>query len=862
MGTIIPSFFGPSIPEICINCKQRNNSKNPFIKCTGEGKKKILIVGGWPSKKEDILNKFYSGTTGEILRKELKLMGYNLEKDFWYTKAVCCTSSKQPSQTIINNCRHRVIQDIKRLKPKAIFLVGNIGIKSLIGEYVHTSSALSLSELQIPLHEWNCWGFPLMAPEVSFGNNRDKNASDYFKYVWKKALDACKNLPKLKKIKYLDKINICTDPEEIVDTLNTIMSNNETSAFDIETSGLNPHQKGHNIFSVAISTKNRTIAFPLDHPGWRVNKINRKYVQENFLDFLDSDCKKIAHRTEFEQTWCSKLFIPVRNMYWCTKTTQHILDNRQSITGLKHQVFVRWGIKDFDKGSKTFIKSANGSNFNTMHKMPLQEQLLYVGCDAFFTYKLFELQKKELKHQDTQRFFNDVVNMFTEMSFNGIHVNTAFYETEKQELEKDIEYIFKNLLKSKEIKSYEEKYGQINFSSNDDIRRLFFTHLKCTSDKKTGNDQKSVDKTSLEKTGHWIAKELLEIRKLFKIKDTYIAQFQREENNGKMHPSFNISTARSFRSSSQNPNFQNIPKRDKLAKFITRAGLVPSKGCRFIELDFSGAEVITSAGYNKDPNLINYLQDKSSDMHRDNASDIWMTPHDNVSKMVRFYAKNCWTFPQFYGDYYGSCAKALWEHKDEKLENGKTCFDNLKNKRIGTFQKFTKHCQKVEKKMWGTRFKVYDQWRKDAQNIYRKNDFKVETFLGFEFRGYMDWKQVVNYPIQGTSAHFLFKVLLKMWKWLKKEGMKTKGIGQVHDSGIFDSPENEYQDVIKQFQYYTSLLQEEYDWLPVPMNADADISLKDGNFAEMFEFKWDTPIEILEEKAIKKWNKDQIEMFN
>ena len=308
-------------------------------------------------------------------------------------------------------------------------------------------------------------------------------------------------------------------------------------------------------------------------------------------------------------------------------------------------------------------------------------------------------------------------------------------------------------------------------------------------------------------------------------------------------------------------NFQNIPKRDELSKYITRSGLKPSPGNRLLELDFSGAEVITSAAYNKDPNLINYLIDDKTDMHRDNAADIWKTTPDNVSKKVRFFAKNCWTFPQFYGDYFGSCAKALWENNKEVLEDGKTCLEHLKKLKLGTLKKFTEHCKKAEKIMWGTRFKVYDQWRKDAQIEYRK-DFTVKTYFDFEFIGYMDWKQVANYPIQGTSFHLLLKVLLKMNNWLKKNKMKTKLVGQIHDSGFFDSPENEYQKVIKQFQKYTDMLYDEYEWLEVRMEADADISLIDGNFSNMFTFSWDEPIEEQERKAKMKWKKIENELFN
>ena len=861
--TIIQSFFGPPIPEECGSCKQSSGCINPFIPYAGEGKEKILIVGGWPSSSEDKNNAYYSGVSGKWFKQQLRLLGWNLDKDFWYIKGVKCTSEKQPTKTVIANCRKSLYKTIDTLKPKAILLMGNIGIDSVIGEWVQAASAVNLSGLQIPLHDNNCWVFPLIAPEMASGGNRDKNMSEYFKYVLKKALDTCDNLPELKPLNYIDEIEILTDPDEIIKRMCGIIDSKNISAFDFETSGLDPYVKGHRIFSIAISNKDETISFALDYPGAYETKDDLDDVWNIVYEYLeDEDCPKIAHRTEFENKWC-KICIKadVKNMKWCTKTTQHIIDNRTGITGLKHQVFVRWGIKNFGKAAEPYIKSVPGTNFNRMHQMPLTEQLLYVGTDALTTFLIYEDQKKVLKSLDTQTFFNDVTNMFNEMSINGICMDMSFYEREKLKLENDVIEIFKKIHESDEIKTYERKYGGITLTSNDDVRRLFFEHLGCKSHKQTDNKQASVDKTSLEKTGHWIAKELLLIRKLLKIKDTYIAQFQREERDGKIHPSFNVFIARSLRSSSQRPNFQNIPNRDELSKFITRSGLKPSLGNRFIELDYRGAEVITSAAYNKDPNLIHYLLNKNTDMHRDNAADIWSTSPNDIAKMVRFYAKNCWTFPQFYGDYFGSCAKALWENKEELLNSGLTCYEHLKSKNIGTLKKFTDHCKRAEKIMWGERFKVYDQWRKDAQVKYRKNDFIVETYFGFMFIGYMDWKQVANYPIQGTSFHLLLKVLLKMREWLKINDMKTKMIGQIHDSGIFDSPENEYQKVIAQFKYYTNMLYDEYEWLEVRMEADAEISLLNGNFAHMFEVEDGKTITELERKAKKKWAEKEAKLF-
>jgi len=862
--TIIQSLFGTPIPETCGNCLQHKGCKNPCIPYSGKGKEKILIIGEWPSSSEDAKGKFFSGSSGIVFRQQIKLMGYTLDEDFWYMKAVGCTSPKPPSKSIIKNCRKIIYDAIEKLQPKAIFVMGNVAIDSVIGEWVDRASANSLSGLQIPLHDQNCWVFPMLAPEYVAKNKRDENLEKYFLHNMITALKACEDLAPLKKLEYLDDIEILTDPDLIVLAMQEIILSGDVSAFDLETSGLNPYIKGHRIFSIAISTQERTIAFALDYPGAYKSKEDLEAVWNICYDYWENEkCPKIAHRTDFEYSW-TKIAVgaDTKNMHWCTKTTQHIVDNRTGITGLKHQCFTRWGVKDFGKAADPYIKSVPGTVFNRMHKMPLMEQLLYVGTDAWMTMELFLAQKEELKSLDTQRFFNDVTNMFSEMSINGICMDSRFYEQEKIKLEKIVDDIYQDLYVSQEIISYENKYGEINFGSNDDIRLLFYTHLGCTASKKTSGGQDSVDFASLEKTGHWIAKKLLKIRKLLKVKDTYIAQFQREVIDGKIHPSFNVYIARSLRSSSARPNFQNIPKRDELSKLITRSGLKPSPGNRLVELDFSGAEVITSSAYNEDPNLIAYLLDETTDMHRDGASDIWCTSPANISGKVRFYAKNCWTFPQFYGDYFGSCAKALWEHKDELLEDGKTCLAQLKNKNIGTLKKFTSHCKRAEEIMWGERFKVYAEWRKDLQKVYQDNDFVVSTFFGFEFIGYMDWKQVANYPIQGTSFHLLLIVLLKMFNWLKREGMKTKLCGQIHDSGFFDSPENEYQIVIKQFQKYTKKLKEEYKWLPVEMKADAEVSLLNGDFARMFEWKWDKDLEEMESKAKKKWAKIEYDLIH
>ncbi len=860
----VNSFFGAVLSDNCSQCKI--SCRTPAMSYSGEGKKKILILTGYPSHNEDRKGRIFSGTTGEWIRKKLHLLGYDLDKDFWSMPVVGCTHSKQPTKTIIKRCQDNVQKAISKLKPKAVFIFGSTAIDSVLGEWLHTTSDIAMSGNMIPMLDEKYWAFPLLSIRSAMQKEKDPNYQAYFLYTLKLALEKSNSLPKLPKINYVKPVKILTKPKDIISELENFLDdlydNPESTAFDYETSGLNPFIEGHIITCVSISTKDKCISFPIDYPDayesdddyWDMLDLLKEYLENP--DFL-----KIAHRAQFEYIWSILLLdIEPQNLV-CTKLNQHILDNRQGITGLKHQAFVRWGIKDYDKSAEPYIKSKNNSSFNTMHKMPLPDQLMYCGIDSYLEIILYHEQMRELKEReiplDALTFFNNVNNMFAEIQINGIHVDMSFYAKEKKSIEEKIINKFQLLFESQEVISYINKTGNTNFSftSNDDVRDFFYNHLRLNTDKETTNGQKSVEAEALLKTDHWIAKELIEIRKLTKIKDTYIAQFEREVIDRMLHPSFSLDIPRSLRSSSFSPNFQNIPKREQEAKRITRSGLKPSKGNRLLELDFSGAEVITSSGYHQDPNFIRYLEDEHSDMHQDNAADLWCTDSNNVSKMVRFYAKNCWTFPQFYGDWFGSCAIALWEHRHEKLIDGRTCLESLRDNGIKGFNSFKKHCAKVENKMWKERFKIYDKWKIDMQKEYQKNLF-VSTYLSFQFIGYMDKKQVTNYPIQGTSFHLLLKVLLKIRAWLKKNNMKTKIIGQIHDSGIFDSPENEFRNVIRQFQKYTAELYDEYEWLPVRMEAEADVSLKDGDFGHLFEFNPDDDIAKAEKEAKEKWLKE------
>ncbi|MDP8268190.1 MAG: DNA polymerase [Candidatus Tenebribacter davisii] len=278
------------------------------------------------------------------------------------------------------------------------------------------------------------------------------------------------------------------------------------------------------------------------------------------------------------------------------------------------------------------------------------------------------------------------------------------------------------------------------------------------------------------------------------------------------------------------------------------------------------AGVIIKNSYHMDKTFIHDIT--LGDMHRDLAIEIFMASFDMMDKNnskyskaqkkkikeLRFFTKNNWTFAQFYGDWFGSCAPKLWEIVVEgglEFPNGVSVKDHLESKGIyelGVMEKyepsegsFLEHCKNIEDKMWNERFPDYTQWKKDTIEFYQRYGF-IETYFGFRFQGYMDRKQCTNYPIQGSSFHLLLFTLNEIAKFIRKNKLRTKLIGQVHDSVLSDIHKDETEFYVEGVSNIVSDLQNRFEWLVVPMEIETELSeLKEdgGNFAEMAEMSMD-----------------------
>jgi len=252
--------------------------------------------------------------------------------------------------------------------------------------------------------------------------------------------------------------------------------------------------------------------------------------------------------------------------------------------------------------------------------------------------------------------------------------------------------------------------------------------------------------------------------------------------------------------------------------------------------------IVKNCYYHKDPTFYEYQTEGGGDMHRDASAEILKIIGDEVSKPVRQATKSIWTFAQFYGSYYGSCAKQGWEEYPLLVDDDGAPvqirginIDEWMKKTFKNYRVFENHLKKFEDKFWNDWFKVYTEWKKSVVQKYKKDGY-IETFMGFRFKGYMNSKQCTNYPIQGTSFHLLLYTAYAFWQECIKRNLDTLIIGQIHDSLILDIPIDEIDIVSEILVDIISNLHKKFTWMDFPMGLDFEISApyeQGGSFAKM-----------------------------
>ena len=438
--------------------------------------------------------------------------------------------------------------------------------------------------------------------------------------------------------------------------------------------------------------------------------------------------------------------------------------------------------------------------------------------------------------KDAYRLIHEGALTLAEIERTGIRVDVEYCRKQEKVLERRIDHLEKKLEEDETIQLWRRTYGaKFNVDSNPQLADILFNRLKLPSLKQTVKGRAAVDDGVLASIDLPMVKSLLQVKKLKKAKSTYLGGVIREAHDGVIHPFFNLHTVRTFRSSSDKPNFQNIPIRDPEIGKIIRRAFIPYPGHRFGGVDYGGIEVKIATCYHKDPTMISYIEDPRSDMHRDTAMDCFILKQEEVMKEVRYCGKNMFVFPQFYGDYYKNCATSLWNAIDSmglKKTDGTPLKEHLRDQGIKSYQAFENHIQDVEDRFWKEKFKVYAQWKKDWVKAYEKKGY-FDTLTGFRCGGIMGKNDVINYPVQGSAFHCLLWSIIQLVKWFREEGLQSKLIGQIHDELTQSLHPEEFDYVLShERKVMCEDIREAWPWIITPLTIEAEFGGVDENWFE------------------------------
>ena len=806
----------------CEQCGLYKNCNSPKMHYSGSGKSGILLVVDPPTVKADRMGEPLVGEYKHIVKDLCKNANLNYD-DLYIINALQCRHTKT-NKASIPSCRIRLRDTIQQLKPKSIIALGSTALEVLLGDKESTSIE-KMEGYAIPYIGYETVIYP------TYGT-RDLIIEKYNTVVEKKMLQAFIAAQNPNYVNYESLVDVMQVSElESLDVLNN-MTYEELVAFDYETTGIQPYKTGHEIISMSVSNGKKAYAF-------LVTENNKNAIR----DFLTSDVKKIAHNAKYEMIWSKAILgVEVNNVVADTMLIAHSLNNTSGVVGLKFQTFVNFGIAGYGDEMKTLFTGDDVHSFNQLYYMKHKGELLlikdkllqYNGADSLFTYWLYQKQLKQLESLPHLwqgiKLFLEGTKAFADIEYHGMSIDTDKVDVNIDIVTKQLEMLQEAIYDTAEVKQYDS--NTFNFTSNQDLGHLLYDILQYPVYKTTPGGSPSVDTEALdrivENEDSTFIKLLLKYRKLLKIRDTYLKGIETAVLDGKLHTSFNLHTTKSFRSSSSNPNFQNQPKHDKTAKSMIRTVFKPSKGNVLEELDFSGLEVNIGQCYNQDENLLLYLTDENHNMHTDTGCTIFSRTKETLLKEERHITKNGLVFPIIYGSTATTCAKNMWD----RLK--KPTIEHLAKNGVNNLNDFTDRVKEAEYEFWNVRFKKWGQWKKDNWNQYLRNGY-IDFYTGFRSITVMSPMQAGNIAVQGSAFHCLLYTLVHLHKYMKDLGLRSRIIGQIHDSIILDLDPSEADIIHKLVKQILDKLRSEWQWVTVQLTMDYEQTPVDGDWSQLEE---------------------------
>ena len=409
-----------------------------------------------------------------------------------------------------------------------------------------------------------------------------------------------------------------------------------------------------------------------------------------------------------------------------------------------------------------------GKNQLTMRDIEVERVSDYACEDADLTLQMKKPLDEMLKEKEVGDIYKKIeeplVDVLAAIEFEGINMDADFLNKYSVVLGKSIEKSKKEIYKKAGV--------EFNIASPKQVGQVLFEKLEIPYRwKKSSSGQYStnVDKLNELAPNHEIIQDILNHRKLSKLKSTYVDALPLMVNpkTNRVHTNFNQTRAATGRLSSDNPNLQNIPIKNQEGREIRKAFIPRDKDHILLAADYSQIELRLIADISNDKEMLDAFG-KGLDFHRATAAKIYEVPYDEVNDEQRRNAKTV-NFSITYGAGATNLSRQLDISRKEATELINAYFESYSSlkKYMDDTVAFAREHGYVQT-LLGRKRELRDI---DSRNgLIRSNAERM----------------AINTPVQGTAADMIKLAMIVIHNKLNEGKFKTRMILQVHDELVFD----------------------------------------------------------------------------
>ncbi len=484
---------------------------------------------------------------------------------------------------------------------------------------------------------------------------------------------------------------------------------------------------------------------------------------------------KIGQNIKFDDLFMRSAGVGVRGRKYDTMILHYLLDpeSRHGMNYLAHRYL------NYDPVQISAL-IGSGARQLTMDMVPVDKVADYACEDADVTLRLKHVLWRMVQEQELEKLYLEIeepmIGVLESMEFEGVRIDSSILAEYAIELNRQLEQLENRI---------RELAGEpsLNVNSPGQLGEVLFGKMKLVDKpKRTKTKQYSTDEETLQSIAdkHPVVELILEYRGVKKLLSTYVDALPNLVNSktGRIHTSYNQAVTATGRLSSTNPNLQNIPIREEQGRMIRRAFIPSDSGHLLLSADYSQVELRLMAHLSEDPALCEAFR-AGEDIHRATAARIFGVQPGQVTPEMRRKAKTA-----NFGIIYGISAFGLSQRLRIPRTEAKDIID-------GYFRSYPKVKEYMDRVVAEARETGY------VSTIFGRRRFLADINSRNAVARGLAERNAINAPLQGSAADIMKIAMIRIDEGLRKRGLRSKMILQVHDEVVVDMVRAEREEVAR-----------------------------------------------------------------